>query len=921
MNIPSDPAVTAAAQERYAALRRDIRLLGEMLGETLVRQEGSELLELVEQTRGLARAARRGDAESDTALEKLLGEVDLVTAIRVVRAFSSFFHLANTAEQVHRVIELRQRGPRGGGWLGRTFERIRVDGLDATTVEQALGRVELRPVLTAHPTEAARRSILTKLHQVADELGHRHGPDPVQARRADRRLGELIDLVWQTDELRRARPAPADEAASVIYHLGRLFEVTPDVIDELLGQLATLDVELPGHARPLRFGTWVGGDRDGNPNVTPEVTFEVLRLQYEHGIRLALAALDDLIADLSNSDRIVPVSGELRESLERDAQTFPDIHERFRRLDAEEPYRLKCTYVRQRLLETRRRVVEGRDHVPGRDYWGSDELLDDLAVVQRSLEQHRGELVARGTVARTVFTLGAFGVHLATMDVREHADEVHGLTGELFDRTGELSRPYASLDSGERTTVLTRELENRRPLAAPGAAVSDDAARTRELFVAIRDAHDRFGPDVIESFILSMAQGADDVLAAVVAAREAGLVDLHRGVARIGFVPLFERVDELSRAGAIVDELLSVSAYRAVVDARGGVQEVMVGYSDSNKDAGITTSQWEIHRALRSIRDAARRHGVTLRMFHGRGGTVSRGGGPTHDALLAQPSGVIAGPVKLTEQGEVIADKYGIPALARHNLELALAATVEAALFHREPRMDIETLDRWDAAMDVVSTAAHAAYRRFVESPDLSAYFSMSTPVEELGRLNIGSRPARRPGGAAGIDDMRAIPWVFGWTQSRQIVPGWFGVGTGLAEARRAGLGDTLAEMHAEWHFFQTFVSNVEMTLAKTDLQTARRYVHRLVDPSYRHLFDAVEEEYERSVAEVLRITGEPGLLDHEPVLQHTLAVRDRYLDPLHHLQVAMLERLRAGEQPEHRIRRALLLTVNGVAAGLRNTG
>ncbi len=907
--------------ERYAALRSDIRHLGELLGETIVRQEGSDLLDLVERTRRLARSARAGDAGAGVELEGLLGEIDLVSAIRVVRAFTTFFHLANTAEQVHRVIDLREQRPDGRGWLEEAFERIEREDVDRDALAGILARVELCPVLTAHPTEAARRTILTKLHHVAALLEDRHGPDSVQTRRTDRRLAELIDLVWQTDELRRARPTPTDEAASVVYHLGQLVEVVPDVVDELVSRLARAGVDLPVRSRPLRFGTWVGGDRDGNPAVTPEVTLRVLRHQHEHGIRLVLGAVEALVADLSSSDRIVPVSDELRESLERDREVFPDIHERFRRLDAEEPYRLKCTYVRRRVAETGERIAAGRPHVPGRDYLGTAELLDDLAVVHRSLLANRGGLVARGTVARRLHTIGAFGMHLATMDVRVHAEAIHELVGELFDRTGELSRPYGALERADRAAVLARELEGRRPLAAPTTRLGEDAASTRALLSTMRRAVDELGPDSLRSFVLSMSRGADDVLAAVVAAREAGLADPHGPASRVDFVPLFETVDELARAGSILDELLAVDAYRSLVRARGDVQEVMVGYSDSNKDAGITTSQWEIHRALRALRDTARRHGVVLRMFHGRGGTVSRGGGPTHDALLAHPSGVVDGPVKLTEQGEVIADKYGIPALARHNLELALAATVEAAVLHREPRMDEATLGRWDATMSEVSQAARHAYRRFVESPRLADYFAASTPVEELGRLNIGSRPARRPGAASGIEDMRAIPWVFGWTQSRQIVPGWFGVGSGLAAAREAGHGEVLEEMLRSWHFFQTFLSNVEMTLAKTDLRTARRYVERLVDPSLHHLFAAVEEEHERSVGEILRLTGEDGLLDDQPVLRHTLAVRDRYLDPLHHLQVALLERLRAGEQPEHRVRRALLLTVNGIAAGLRNTG
>jgi phosphoenolpyruvate carboxylase len=868
--MPADAATRPPATERDAGLRRDIRELGALLGRTLVRQEGEQLLQLVERTRALIRSDRGAAAA-------LLAEVEPAAAIRLVRAFSTYFHLANVAEQVHRGRELAVMRERDGSWLAQAADRIAGAGIPREELAAEVGRLCVRPVFTAHPTEAARRTVLYKLRQIADLL-ESGGP------RVTARLEETIDLLWQTDELRIARPDVVDEARNAVWYFDGLHaDAVPDVLEQLADELRRLGLDADPERRPLAFGSWIGGDRDGNPNVGPDSVGRVLGLQHDHGIRDAIAIVNVLRRDLSSSVRIAGATDELRQSLARDLELLPEVEPRFLRLNAEEPYRLKLTCIQQKLVNTRRRLADGRPREDGRDYVGADELLADLRLVRDSLVAHRGGLIAHGRLERGMRTLAAFGLHLATLDVREHADAHHQVLSQLIDGYDRLSRD-------ERRTVLAHELASSRPLAFRPPPLDDPGKRTFAVFESIRTARERYGKETIESYIVSMCRGADDIFAAALLAREAGVRD-------IGFVPLLETMDELRHADRLLSELLADPAYRAHVAELGDVQEVMLGYSDSNKEAGITASQWEIHRAQQRLRDAAAEFGVRLRLFHGRGGTVGRGGGPAHDAILAQPPRTLDGEIKVTEQGEVISDKYLVPSLARENVELMLAAALEATVLHRRPRMSPEALADWVEAMEVVSEAAFRRYRSLVEDPQLPEYYFASTPVELLSELHLGSRPSRRPESGAGTGGLRAIPWVFGWTQSRQIVPGWYGVGSGLAAAREAGLGERLGEMHERWYFFRNFLSNAAMTLAKTDLEIARHYVDRLAPPELQRPFDDIRAEHELTMEELLRLRGEDELLGTDPVLQRTLRVRDDYLAPLHYLQVALTERRRAGQK------------------------
>ena len=895
------------------ALRGDIRRLGNQLGDALVRQHGPELLDLVEEVRALGKSSRRGGSiEAAARLDQVLARLSVPEVIPLVRAFTAYFYLANVAEQVHRIDQL---GVADLG-LAATVDRVLEAGVDPAITAEVMGRLEMRPVFTAHPTEAARRSILSKTVSLAELIEERLVASDEDLDRIDRRTADLIDLIRQTDELRLQKPSPVEEARSALYYLVHIAsEVMPELGERVSVELARLGAVSP--RSPIRFGSWVGGDRDGNPEVTPETTAETLLLQHDRGLRHLIEQVERLSEELSVSERVAPVSGPLRAALEADRDSLPDVWLREHRRTESEPYRLKCSYIHARLINTNRRLQGGLPHTDGEDYSHPDELLDELDMISDSLIGSRGELIARGAVARLRRAVETFGFQMATLDIREHASKHREAVAELFSLVG---TDYGSMEEEARRHALSAELAGTRPLSGLTTTLGEDSNRTLGTFSAIREAKERYGSQVIESYIISMTETASDVLEAAVLAREAGLVDLRRGIAEIGLVPLVETIADLRNAGELLEDLFADPQYRQILALRGGSQEVVLGYSDSNKEGGITTSQWEIYKAQRAMRNVAEAHGVHLRLFHGRGGTIGRGGGPTHAAILAQPYGTIAGDLKVTEQGEVISEKYGHPEIAARNLELALASVLESSLLHRRSRKPKDVLDRWTEAMDSLSTEAYSAYREFVGHPSMVPYFLTSTPVEELGRLNLGSRPSRRPGGIGGVADLRAIPWVFGWTQTRQIVPGWFGVGTGIQAARKAGYGDVLTEMAEEWGFFQTFLSNVEMTLAKTDLDIASRYVSSLVPPEHRGLLDLVRSEFELTTEEILALRRAPDLLRDLPLLKRTLAVRDIYLDPINYLQVSLLARRRAGESGDE-LSRALLLTVNGIAAGMRNTG
>jgi phosphoenolpyruvate carboxylase len=835
-----------------AALRRDVRLLGETLGRVLVEQGGKGLLADEERIRELSRRARAsGRAAARARLAAAVAALPLDRQAEVLRAFSLYFQLANLAEQHHRLrrrreYEHEQRVPRES--LAEAFARLEREGVSRRQLAAAGRRLSLELVLTAHPTEATRRTVLAaqlRLDRVLDRLD-----DPALPRSAREAavaaIAEEVTALWQTDEVRSQRPRVVDEIRHGLWFFEQsLLDVAPALISDFRRRLPTA-------AAPLRFGSWIGGDQDGNPAAGPRTIEEAVTRARALALTHYRAQVRELAASLGVADTLVEVSPELRASIAADERAVPTYTARIGRTNEDEPYRRKLSFVWHRLGET----LAGRKD----GYRSPAVLLADLDLVDRSLRANRGARLADGRLASLRGRVELFGFHLAKLDVRLHAREL------------------------------------RRP-----------SARTRRTFAVAARVQERHGEEALDTLVISGTGAAADVIAALELAREAG--------ARLSLVPLFETIDDLRAAPAVVEELLADRRFARLVEARGRRLEVMVGYSDSGKDGGYLTAQWEIYRAQEELAKVAARRRLELTIFHGRGGSAGRGGGPTHAAILAQPPGHPPGRLKLTEQGETISFKYGLPGLAYRNLEAALAATLLAAFPQgKAPVGAHET-------MAELSARGHAVYRAFVwEETAFPAFFRAFTPVDELALLEIGSRPSRRPGGQDVLSSLRAIPWVFAWTQNRCLLPAWFGCGTALADAPLR----ELRSLYRSFPFFRSLVENLEMTLAKSSLEIARGYLP-LVPPGAEpeRLFAAIAAEHERTVGVVLRIVEAKALLDRHPVVQRSISLRNPYVDPMNAIQVELLRRYRsAGDEDEReQVRRPLLRSIAGIAAALRNTG
>lgn len=871
-------------------LKDDIRQLGRLLGETLREQGGDELFWTVESIRQLAKEARAGRPGARAALEQRLAELDDALIMPVARAFSHFLNLANIAEQHHRVRRSRayQREPEAPplrGSLAEAFPRL-AEQVYPERLYEAVCNLQIGLVLTAHPTEVSRRTLLQKYSRIADLLAFQDRPDltPAEAEETEQALKREITAAWFTDEIRQRRPTPVDEARwgfAVVEHT--LWDTIPRYarsLDKLLQRHTGR--RLPLEVAPIRFGSWMGGDRDGNPRVTARVTREVCLLARWQAAALYLQEVEQLIPELSLQC------------------ADPDLRAKVG--DAWEPYRVMLKRVRARLRLTLRWLegeLEGRRSPPGEAYLDYDELARPLLDCYYSLQRCGAGIVAEGRLLDLLRRLACFRLTLMQLDIRQEAGRHTAVLDAITQALGLGS--YAAWDEEQRQAFLVAELESPRPLIPRDFQASEEVRECLDTFRAIAEA----GPDSLGAYVISMASTPSDILAVELLQKEMGVREPLR------VVPLFETLKDLEGATACLEQLLAIPWYRQRIQ---GHQEVMIGYSDSGKDAGHLTAAWALYQTQEQLVAAARRTGIRLTLFHGRGGSIGRGGGPTHAAILSQPPGSVDGTIRVTEQGEVIQAKFGMQGIALRNLELYTTAVLEASLL---PPAGARR--EWREEMDRLSAVAVAEYRRVVrETPGFVEYFRATTPEQEIAGLTIGSRPARRRTGG-GIETLRAIPWVFSWTQTRLLLPAWLGVGEALTAALEAGRKRQLQAMFRDWPFFRAFLDMVEMVLAKGDPDVAAQYDRRLVPEQLQWLGDALRTRFNKTLEAVLTVTGHDRPLAGFPIVRRSVDVRNPYVDPLNLLQVELLHRVRHGG--EENLRKALMVVINGIAAGMRNTG
>jgi phosphoenolpyruvate carboxylase len=933
------PSVSDAA-EKNRPLVDDIRLLGRILGDVIREQEGKAAFELVERIRQLSVAYRlKSDAPAGRALDRLLKNLSGDQTVSVIRAFSYFSHLANIAEDRHHVRRRdhhERQGHSQEGSLAMTFERLARADVRAADIAKTLAHAYISPVLTAHPTEVQRKSILDAERAIAELVEHRDALHTDRERAENEALlRSRVTQLWQTRMLRTAKLTVADEIENALsYYRSTFLRQIPKMYREL-------ESALPGHAIAsfFRMGNWIGGDRDGNPFVTAETLQMALARQSETVLRFYLTEVHELGAELSISGTLAPVTAEMAAL----AAGSPDRNAH----REDEPYRRALIGVYARLAATLELFTgtEALRHAvaPQNAYLSADQFLHDLKIIDASLAAHNAQALAAPRLQPLLRAVQVFGFHLATVDLRQSSDKHEAVVAELL-RVAKVEVDYSSLNEDTRRTLLLAQLNDARPLRVRAASYGELAVSELAIFEAAVLMLARFGPDAMRHYIISHTEDVSDLLEVMLLLKEVGLLrgtldgddDDGTGVPSGAVTdlivsPLFETIGDLRNAAPIMRAFYALPGITEMMKRSGAEQDIMLGYSDSNKDGGSFTSNWELYRAeidlVELFTALGRDHGITLRLFHGRGGTVGRGGGPSYQAILAQPPGTVNGQIRLTEQGEVIASKYSHPEIGRRNLETLVAATLEATLLHPTKSAPKAFLD----AAAVISDASFTAYRKLVYgTPGFTDYFFSATPIREIAELNIGSRPASRKATRA-IEDLRAIPWSFSWGQCRVALPGWCGFGSAIAsylgkepKQRKERLA-LLQKMHKQWPFFRTLLSNLDMVIAKSDLAIAARYVELVEDKKLgKKIFGLIRAEWQATSDALSLITGEKSRLASNPSLARSIEHRFPYLDPLNHLQVELMRRYRQrkdGDRENARVQTGIHISINGVAAGLRNTG
>jgi phosphoenolpyruvate carboxylase len=923
VDIRSNRAEDVQALEEDARLRHDIRLLGRILGDTVRDQEGADVFDLVERIRQTSiRFHRDEDRPARRELELILDSMSISQTVRIVRAFSYFSHLANIAEDQNNIRRMRERSGAGAAppseTLASTLAHARTAGFSTADLRRFFAEALVSPVLTAHPTEVRRKSTIDREMEIAALLDRRERVQltPQEMEADDEQLRREVLTLWQTNLLRRTKLTVLDEVANGLsfYDYTFLREV-PRLHCALEDHLNEGDGAARGElASFLRMGSWIGGDRDGNPFVTAEVMRGTLRMQSSRVLRFYLEELHALGAELSLAAHLADISKDLRALADRSPDKSPHR--------SGEPYRLAVSGVYARLTATAQKLDVETTRPPvgeAAPYDSANQFKADLDTIYRSLISNNSRVIARGRLRLLRRAADCFGFHLASLDMRQNSAVHERTVAELIDAATP-GMSYLALNEEARITLLTNELRNPRPLTSAFVKYSDETLGELAVFHEAAKAHGRFGAEAIPQCIISMCKGVSDMLEVALLLKEVGLVD-PSGRSAINIVPLFETIEDLQASAAIMDRMLSMHDYRKLVDSRGAVQEVMLGYSDSNKDGGFVTSGWELYKAEIGLVDVFERHHVRLRLFHGRGGSVGRGGGPSYDAIIAQPGGAVNGQIRITEQGEIISSKYSNAEVGRNNLEILAAATLEASLL--QPKQSAPSAE-YLKAMEQLSALAFKAYRGLVyETEGFADYFWGSTVITEIATLNIGSRPASRKK-TREIEDLRAIPWVFSWAQCRLMLPGWYGFGsaveTWIAEHPDKGM-PFLRELYREWPFFRTLLSNMDMVLAKSSIAIASRYAELVPDVELREkIFGRIKSEWHSVIDKLLDIMGQDRLLQSNPLLDRSIRNRFPYLDPLNHVQVELLKEHRA-QNADEQVLRGIQITINGISAGLRNSG